>query len=141
MTESMDSESTDDKKAAQSELLESLEAWTSWLQQSAVIGHDILHLLRLELQLAFKDSKRLLVLALLFIPVAMLAWIGFSVLSAWLIYSVNTSVAQGLLAFFAFQITGLLALIFGWKHYRKSLRLPMTTEHVGRLLKGNTRDT
>lgn len=121
--------------------LEELQLWVSWLQQAATISTDIFQLVQLELRLAISDSGRLLVLALLFVPILILAWLGFTVLLAWLVYLVNTSATQGLLAFFISQILALLGICLGWSHYKKSLSLPLTREHIQRLTAGQSHDT
>lgn len=130
-----------DDKAANTEQLDALQVWTDWLQQSATVGADIVHLLQLELQLAIKDSKRLLLLALIFIPVLILTWIGFTLLLAWLVYLLDTSVTQGLLAFFIVQLGALSIILMSWKHYKKSLSLPLTTAQISKLVGGQSSDT
>lgn len=130
-----------DDKAANTEQLDALQVWTDWLQQSATVGADIFHLLQLELQLAIKDSKRLLLLALIFIPVLILTWIGFTLLLAWLVYLLDTSVTQGLLAFFIVQLGALSIILMSWKHYKKSLSLPLTTAQISKLVGGQSSDT
>ncbi|MFT6987433.1 MAG: hypothetical protein ACJAT7_003288 [Psychromonas sp.] len=128
-------------KAEQSEPLDELQMWTGWLQQSAAIGTDILQLLQLELRLAITDSKRLLVVALLFIPLLMLTWIGFTALLAWLVYLLNTSITQGLLTFFISQALGLMGICMSWKYYKKSFSLPLTREHIQNIIGGQNSDT
>lgn len=121
-------------KAEQSEQLNELQMWGSWLQQSTAIGTDILQLLRLELRLAIADSGRLLIVALLFIPVLMLTWISFTLLLAWLVYLFNASVTQSLLVFFVSQALGLIALALSWKYYKKSFSLPLTRQHIQKIM-------
>jgi len=123
------------------EQLDDLQLWASWLQQATTISTDIFQLVQLELRLAISDSKRLLVLALLFVPILILVWISFTVLLAWLVYLVNTSATQGLLALFISQILALLGICLGWWHYKKSLSLPLTREHIQRLNAGQSHDT
>ena len=127
--------------AEKSEPLDELQIWNRWLQQAAANGSDLFQLLQLELRLAVSDSSRLLVLALLFIPLLMLAWVGFSALLAWLVYLLNMSVTQGLLAFFIIQILGLVGVFTGWQHYKKSLTLPLTRQHISQLVGGKKSDT
>lgn len=121
--------------------LDELQLWARWLEQASANGSDIFKLLQLELRLALSDSPRLLVLALLFIPILMLTWISFSALLAWLIYLLNTSVTQGLLTFFIIQFLGLVGISIGWKHYKKSLTLPLTRQHISRLVGDRNSDT
>ncbi|SIS42304.1 hypothetical protein [Neptunomonas antarctica] len=127
--------------AEKSGQLDELQVWASWLQQATATGSDIFQLLQLELRLAISDSPRLFALALLFIPMLMLTWIGFSTLLAWLVYLINTSVTQGLLAFFIIQFLGLVSIIMGLKHYKKSLTLPLTRQHIRQLVRGQSSDT
>ena len=130
-----------DNKAAEPEPLDELQLWASWLQQAAVIGADIVQLLQLELRLAISDSRRLLILALLFVPLLMLAWISFCGLLAWLVFQLNASVTQGLLAFLVIQLAGLACICSAWKHYRKSLSLPLTRQQLQAFVGGQRRDT
>jgi len=140
MIENSESASSGDN-AEKSEPLEDLQLWASWLQQATTISTDIIQLVQLELRLAISDSRRLLVLALLFVPILILAWISFTVLLAWLVYLLNTSATQGLFAFFISQALALLGICLGWGHYKKSLSLPLTREHLQRLTAGQSHDT
>tara|TARA_R110001583_G_scaffold16561_9_gene67810 strand:- start:367 stop:789 length:423 start_codon:yes stop_codon:yes gene_type:complete len=140
MIESPESASSGDH-AEKPEQLEELQLWASWLQQAATIGTDIFQLVQLELRLAISDSKRLLVLAMLFVPILILVWISFTVLLAWLVYLVNNSITQGLLALFISQALVLLGICLGWRHYKKSLSLPLTREHIQQLTAGQSRET
>ncbi|MFT6927977.1 MAG: putative membrane protein YqjE [Psychromonas sp.] len=140
MIENSESASAGDK-AEKSEQLEDLQLWASWLQQAATISTDIFQLVQLELRLAISDSKRLLVLALLFVPILILSWISFTVLLAWLVYQINSSTTCGLLAFFVCQILALLAIFWGWGHYKKSLSLPLTREHIQQFTAGKNHDS
>ncbi|WP_339671164.1 hypothetical protein [Dasania marina] len=140
MSESPDAENSNDK-AENTEQLAALQVWASWLQQSAAMGSELLQLLQLELRLAIKDSKRLFVLALLFVPLLILAWLGFTVLLAWLVYLVNASMTQGLLTFLALQIAGLGIIAMAWQHYKKSLRLPLTTQQLRDFVGAKSCDT
>lgn len=127
--------------AEPSEQLDELQLWAGWLQQSAAIGADLLQLLRLELRLAIADSKRLLVLALLLIPMLILTWIGFTALLAWLVYLLNTSITQGLLAFFLSQALALIGMVLSWNYYKRSLSLPLTRQQLRHLVGGPGSDT
>ncbi|WP_019528685.1 hypothetical protein [Dasania marina] len=140
MSESPDAGSSNNN-AENTEQLAALQVWASWLQQSAAMGSELLQLLQLELRLAIKDGKRLFVLALLFVPLLILAWLGITVLLAWLVYLVNVSVTQGLLAFLALQIAGLWIITLAWKHYKKSLRLPLTTQQLRDFFGAKSSDT
>tara|TARA_R110001583_G_scaffold1364_3_gene11104 strand:- start:1410 stop:1823 length:414 start_codon:yes stop_codon:yes gene_type:complete len=137
MIENPDSANPHDK----AEQLDELQLWAGWLQQSAAIGTDILQLLLLELRLVIADSKRLFVLALLFIPMLMLTWIGFTAFLAWLVYLLNTSITQSLLAFFISQALGLMGICVSWKYYTRSLSLPLTRQHIQNIVGGQGSDT
>jgi hypothetical protein len=121
-------------KAEKPKQLDEVQLWVGWLQQAAATGSDVFQLLRLELRLAIADSKRLLVLLLLIIPMLMLTWLSFSALLAWLIYLLNTSITEGLVALFITQVLGLVSIFLACKHYNKSLSLPLTRQHVRRLV-------
>ena len=108
-----------DDKPKNSATLDDLQVWGSWLEQVGTISADIFQLLQLELRLAISDSKRLFVLALLFVPVLILTWLGFSVLLAWQVYLLN----------------------MGWNYYKKSLSLPLSRQHIRRFIGGEGRDT
>lgn len=122
------------------EQLDQLQEWAGWLDQAEAIGSDLVQLLQLELRLALSSSKRLLMLVLLFVPVLILAWLGCSVLLAWQVYLFNMSVTQGLLGFFIVQLLGLAAITVSWDFYKKSLSLPLTRQHIRRLIEGENND-
>lgn len=134
-------ETNTDNNTERPHQLDEIHVWASWLRQAKAISSDILELLLLEVQLAISDSKRLVVLALLFVPLLMLTWLGFSVLLAWLVYLLNTSVTQGLLAFLIIQVLSLGAIVMGWNHYKRSLTLPLTRQHIRRIVEGQSNDT
>lgn len=124
-----------------SEQLDEIQIWANWLRQARTIGVDIVELLLLEVRLAVSDSKRLLILALLFVPLLILTWLGFSVLLAWQAYLLNASITQGLLAFLIIQLLSLAAIAMGWNRYKKSLTLPLTRQQIRRIIEGQTNDT
>ena len=135
MIDSSDTASPDDK-AEKPEQLEQLQLWVSWLEQAGTLSSDIFQLLQFELRLAISDSKRVLALALLFVPMLMLTWISFSVLLAWQVYLLNMSVTQSLLACCMLQILCLVGIAMGWNYYKKSLSLPLTRQNIRRLTGG-----
>jgi hypothetical protein len=132
MIDSSDTANPEDK-AEKTEQMDQLQLWARWLEQAGTLSSDIFQLLQLELRLAISDSKRLLVLALLFVPMLMLTWISFSVLLAWQVYLLNLSVTQGLLACCMIQFLGLVGIAMGWNFYKKSLSLPLTRQNIRRL--------
>jgi hypothetical protein len=133
MIDSSNTASPDDK-TEKTEQLDQLQLWFSWLEQAGTLSSDVFQLLKLELRLAFSDSKRLLVIALLFVPMLMLTWISFSVLLAWQVYLLNMSVTQGLLACCLIQFLGLVGIAMAWNYYKKSLSLPLTRQNIRRLI-------
>lgn len=140
MIDSSHTENPEDK-AEKAEPLDQLQIWASWLEQAGTLSSDVFQLLQLELRLAVSDSKRLLILALLFVPMLMLTWISFSVLLAWQVYLLNMSVTQGLLACCMIQVLGLLGIAMGWNYYKKSLSLPLTRQNIRQLTGGQGSDT
>lgn len=140
MIDSSDTASPDGK-AEKTEPLDQLQVWASWLEQARTISADIFQLVQLELRLAISDSKRLFILALLFVPMLMLTWIGFSALLAWQVYLVNMSVTQGLLAFCIIQFLGLVGIVMSWNYYKKSLSLPLTRQNIRQLMGRQKSDT
>lgn len=124
-----------------SEALDEIKLLIDWLQQAAATSSDILDLFQLEVQLAVSDIKRLILLAKLFVPMLMLTWISFSAVLTWHVYLLNESVSQGLLFSCFLQFLGLLAISMGWKHYQKSLTLPLTRQHICQFIKGQSNDS
>ena len=140
MIDSSDTANPEDK-AEKNEQLDQLQIWLSWLEQAGTVSSDIFQLLQLELRLAVSDSKRLLLLALLFVPMLVLTWLGFSILLAWQVYLLNMSVTQGLLVFCVIQFLGLVGIAMAWNYYKKSLSLPLTRQNIRRITGGQSSDT
>lgn len=115
-------------------LRDELKAALDWLRQLSAAGSAYSRLFALELRLALGDSGRLLVLGLLMVPVALLAWVGLGVLLAWLVYHYSQSVGFALGAFFLLQVVVLAALALACRRYSKSLSLPATRRHLNALL-------
>ena len=111
-----------------------LNAVLDWARQVSATGRAYSRLFGLELRLAVADSGRLLVVGLLMLPVAILAWIGLGVLLAWLVYQYSLSVGFALASFFLLQLTVLVALALACRRYSKSLSLPATRRHLNALL-------
>ena len=116
------------------ELADELKAALDWVRQLSAAGSTYSRLFALELRLALADSGRLLVLGLLMLPVALLAWIGLGVLLAWLVYHYSQSVGFALGAFFLLQLMTMAALGLTCRRYSKSLSLPATRRHLNALL-------
>jgi hypothetical protein len=104
--------------------------WLRLLQLSADVGADLGQLAVLELRLALASLGRMLLLAIAFLPLALLAWLGMSGLPAVLCYEFSGSLALGLLVFLALQLLALWALVTAWARYRKTLALPRTRRQL-----------
>jgi len=116
-----------------------LKAALDWFRQLAGLGGAYSRLFALELRLALGDARRLLILGLLMIPVALLAWIALGALLSWLVYGYSRSVTWGLTAFFLIQTLTLAGLALTCRRYVASLSLPATRRHLHDLL-AETRD-
>ena len=107
-----------------------LKAWVELLQQAVAAGATLSQLAMLELRLALADGGRLVALGLVMLPLALLAWLGLSVLIGWCVFQCAVSVALGIGAFLAVQLVTLGILGAACARYRKSLALPATRRHV-----------
>ncbi|MFV0276328.1 MAG: hypothetical protein ACK5HY_03975 [Parahaliea sp.] len=99
-------------------------------QLLADTGADLGQLTLLELRLAAQNLGRMVVLALLFLPLALLIWLGFSLLPALALYQASGSLVQAAAVFLFIQLAALGLLCLLWLRYRRSLRLPRTREQV-----------
>jgi hypothetical protein len=104
--------------------------WLHLLQLSADVGADLGQLALLEVRLALTSLSRMLLLAIAFLPLALLAWLGLSGLPAVLCYEYSGSVTLGLLVFLALQLLALWALCASWMRYRRTLGLPRTRRQL-----------
>ncbi|GAB3291228.1 hypothetical protein GCM10027297_37010 [Parahaliea aestuarii] len=93
-------------------------------------GADLGQLTLLELRLAIKNLGRMVVLALLFLPLVLLIWLGLSLLPALALYQATASLVQAAAMFLLIQVLALAALCMLWLRYRRSLSLPRTREQV-----------
>jgi uncharacterized membrane protein YqjE len=107
-----------------------IQAWLDWFKHAVSAGGDLAKLARMELSLALGDTKRIVLLALVAVPLIVLAWMGLSVMAAWLVFLPVQSVAAAIGVFIAVQIIPLV--IIGWsiKRYRKSWAFAATREHL-----------
>ena len=140
MIESKESSATESKSEAP-KTLDDISLLINWLQHAASTGSEIFDLFQLEVRLAVTDMMRLMVLAKLLIPMLVLTWMSFSALLTWQAYLCNSSVTQGLLFLCLLQFCGLLLIALGWKHYRKSISLPLTRKHIQQFFQGQSRDS
>lgn len=113
-----------------------LNIWSTWLTQAAAAGADFAELFALEVRLAVGDARRLLMLAMIAIPLLLFAWLGFSVLIAWLVGEYLTSVIWGLAAFLGIQLIVLGSLVCLWQRYKRSLKLPLTRQYLHAFMGG-----
>lgn len=110
-------------------LLGELKSSLEWLEQAALAGGDLVRLAGLELRLAAGDSARLLVLGLAMIPLALLAWIGLSVLLAWLVFAWLGSQALAIASFIVVQLLAIGILLAYCRKFARSLSFPATSRH------------
>lgn len=107
-----------------------LQAWAALLQQTLATGRQLSELLQLELKLAVGDGLRLLGVVLTMASLAILAWLGLSVLLAWLAFLGSGSVALGLAGFLVVQLLALLLLWRAARVFQRSLGLPATRRQL-----------
>lgn len=115
---------------AQQTLLGELKSSLEWFQHAALAGGDLLRLAGLELRLAAGDSGRLLVLGLAMVPLALLAWIGLSILLAWLVYAWLTSTALAIATFILVQLVAMGVMAAYCRKFAKSLKFPATSRQL-----------
>lgn len=115
---------------------EPLEIWSDWIKQATEAGSNLAELFALEIKLAVGDAGRMFCVLLLALPVVFLAWLGLSVLLAWVVVDYSGSVTPGLVTFLLLQLGVLLSLRLLWKRYKRSLSLPLTREHLQSFMGG-----
>ena len=126
-------EAADAKQATEPDLDQpeaQLQAWVSLLQLAQATGRQLSTLLQLELKLALADGQRLLGVLLAMVPLVILAWIGLSVLLAWLVFSGSGSVSLGLAGFVLIQLLALVLLWRAARVFKRSLGLPATRRQL-----------
>lgn len=111
-------------------LLNELKASLEWLEHAALAGGDLVRLAGLELRLAAGDSVRLLALGLAIVPLALLAWIGLSVLAAWLVFAALGSETLAIVTFIFVQLGAMGVMAAYCKKFAKSLSFPATSRHL-----------
>lgn len=107
-----------------------LQAWAALFQQTLAAGRQLSELLQLELKLAVGDGLRLLGVVLVMLPLVILAWLGLSVLLAWLAFLGSGSVGLGLAGFLVVQLLALLLLWRAARVFQRSLGLPATRRQL-----------
>ena len=111
-------------------LKDELKSSLAWLEHAALAGGDLGRLAVLELRLAVADSGKLVVLGLAMVPLLLLAWIGSSVLLAWLAFVWSGSVALSIGTFIVVQLITLGVMAALCKKYAKSLSFPATKRQL-----------
>jgi len=102
---------------APSQAQDELALWLDCAQQVAGVSGNLLRLAAAELDLAMASVRRLFMLALLLIPLALLTWLGISVLVAWLGYMLGLQFTEGPwavflgLGFFVLQQVAVVLLV------------------------------
>ncbi len=109
---------------------EEVQAWIDWFKHAASAGSDLAKLAKMELSLALGDTKRIVLLALVALPLVVLAWMGLSVMVAWSVYLPSQSVSGAIAAFIAVQVIPLLLIAQSIKRYRQSWSFAATREHL-----------
>ena len=114
----------------QQPLLNELKSSFEWLEHAALAGGDLVRLIGLELRLAAGDSVRLVVLGVAMVPLALLAWIGLSVLAAWLVLVWLGSETLAIVTFIAVQLLAIGVMAFYCRKFAKSLSFPATNRQI-----------
>jgi uncharacterized membrane protein YqjE len=127
-----------DTLKAVSELVDHTAAW---LRQLSAAGGELATLLRLEWQLTLGDARRMLLLALLLVPLMLFTWLLFNLLLGWLIWQASGQVAVALLGVLALHVLGIALLLRQLKRYRESLGFRRTQAHLKRLMQGAAHET
>lgn len=107
-----------------------VQAWIEWFKHAASAGTDLAKLAKMELSLALGDTKRMVILALVAVPLMILAWVGLSVMVGWWVFLPSGSVAGAIGAFIAVQVIPLLWIGWSIKRYRESWSFAATREHL-----------
>lgn len=119
-------------------------AWLEYAQQVLSVGITSVQLLHAEMLLAISSAKRLFLITLLMLPVALLAWIGLTLLLAWICHQVTAlyfqqpQLALGV-AILVFLLQQLMAVFLLYRitiQYRRNLSLPVTRRHLHEFTEG-----
>ncbi|MBA6413414.1 hypothetical protein H2508_09870 [Parahaliea sp. F7430] len=106
------------------------QEWLRLAQLAAETGSDVAQLMALELRLAMANLGRMVVLAVAFLPLLILLWLGFSVLASWVLYQSSDSVTWAIVLFLTIQGLALWGVYSSWMRYRRTLSLPQTRKHL-----------
>tara|TARA_R110000782_G_scaffold23885_3_gene62099 strand:- start:203 stop:646 length:444 start_codon:yes stop_codon:yes gene_type:complete len=116
-----------------------IQAWADWFSHAASAGGDLAKLAAMELRLALGDTGRIVALVLVAVPLLLLAWIGFSVLVAWLLFLPTLSVVAAIGAFLVVQLIPLGVIWWSIKRYGKSWSFTATRDHIRAFKEGAER--
>lgn len=121
---------------APSAVRDDLGLWLDCAQQVAGFSGALLQLAVAELDLAMASGRRLFMLGLLLIPVTLIAWLGISVMVAWLGYMLGLQFTTGPwavflgLGFFVLQqVAVVLLLVHLCRASRDNMRFVRTRRH------------
>ncbi len=110
--------------------------WRELLNLTADMGTDLGHLLLLELRLALSSAGRIVILALVCLPLLFLAWLGLSTLPAVLLYQWSGSAALAVFLFLMIQVLALGLAGAALARYSRALSLPNTRRQLRNLVNG-----
>ena len=127
--------SREDRSLPRQRELDALQLWLDWARSLSGLLGSLSRLLNAEVNLAVADLRRLLVVALLMLPLACFAWLGLSGFVAWGLYAISGWLGLALGGFFLLQCVVLLVLRRMARSYRKSLSLPHTREQLQAILR------
>lgn len=113
--------------------------WLQFFQLTTDVGADLGHLLLLEVRLALNSLSRMVFLALVALPLALLVWLALSLLPAVVLYDHTGSATFGVALFLLIQVVALGAVCLALVRYRRTLSLPHTRRQV-RAFTGGERD-
>ena len=88
----------------------------------------------LEFRLALQNLQRMVILALLFLPLLLLVWLALSLLPALVLYQVTASLVLSALLFLVLQVTALGYLRFLMLRYSRKFKLPRTRAQIEALM-------
>ncbi len=126
-TDSQQQQPSPDEQARAAE-----QAALGTLSRSYLSG--LLALVKLECKQALTAIPALLLLGLLMLPLALLAWIGVSVLLAYLAYSAHPSLALAISVFLVIQLLAIYLLKRRLEMYVQRLKLHHSREEISRAL-------
>lgn len=104
--------------------------------ETMAVGNDLTQLALVELRLAVGSLGRLFALAIVFLVLGALVWVGASVLVSWLSWRVFESEVAMIVTFIAIQGLGLCMASVSWRRCVDTLTMPRTREHFTALKAG-----